>query len=1063
MVLHQAIRAARAGDLHALRELTSRGLLSPAVDAQGAGPVHHAARCGRLECLRFLVSEHGLPPDARAANGATPAHDAAATGHVRELRWLLEEAGCSVEDRDAAGATALHLAARFGRAEAVRWLLSVGGPAMEEAETECGAVAAHYAAFNGHLDCVELLVGHAPRCVNRQMSTGTTALYLACQEGHVNVAEYLVKRCEADVHVRAHDGMTCLHAASHMGHIRVVAWLLTHTDVNPSCQDGDGATALHFAASRGQSCVLDRLLGAGAKILKDLWGGTPLHDAAENGEMECCERLLASRADPSDKDMDGFTPTQLAHYNGHHLCAKYLRAHENLVRWPPRACYNRKKQLVKPQQEEPNAGCHWVQLKARTGTLNCYEKGSPRKHHLLLLFLLPSSFSPCLSLGDCTTSGKLSEAARTGLRFFDFDADPPCARRRNAIRRVVRGAHEDSVAVPSTQEDAMKTSVTVMDTLKQPESEETVAARYPRSSKSIIPRIEKIQTATSVIRGLHRPKRTSPDANKLLADRKLLGDMKPIVSLKQSSLSGVFTGQASKMVVLPTEEANLADMDYLVPSHDEKGRPIAEWKRQVMVRQLQARLLDEEDQRLKENGRSLSRVNWRYSQAHNAILGPSGELLTEHDLAYLEQQIASLTLRRSAGEGYEPELARLAEELRHILPAAIVNISAHARFADPTGRPALLPGWCGRISGIIMSMSLLMSDSAEQPRCKMPDSQLASVFSQTPDRQTSTRGRRQRIEDEIQRFGVSVRTLKSNFEMQDKNDDEEEASTLAPDPEEKDPEVVESTSLRKERIVVLFLGHWKKSAYAVTLKNKDAAERKKSRDADGAGCEESDRDKMMNSSLGHFFKQRSAVNKMLGNWRRMISSVPSRQIRRLHRQQTLYSPEQFLPRMDGVPLEYDKLTLDLFMLGYFHILELDLPVDERKMRHLLCFEVFDHVGSFTWELVRDFHKAVLQDIAAGDREWKDGFEDLKLKFFGGATAGCERVTAEAQAETEAETRQLPEIRPLPKVIVQTPTPDEGSLYVGTDISCFSNEEICQYIDRSFAFWKEKEAEIFDFE
>lgn len=53
------------------------------------------------------------------------------------------------------------------------------------------------------------------------------------------------------------------------------------------------------------------------------------------------------------------------------------------------------------------------------------------------------------------------------------------------------------------------------------------------------------------------------------------------------------------MVVLPTEEANLSDIDYLVPTHDEKGCPIAEWKRQVMVRQLQARLLDEEDQRRK--------------------------------------------------------------------------------------------------------------------------------------------------------------------------------------------------------------------------------------------------------------------------------------------------------------------------------------------------------------------------------------------------------------------------------------------------------------------------------
>ncbi|XP_057698328.1 espin-like protein isoform X1 [Corythoichthys intestinalis] len=600
-----------------------------------------------------------------------------------------------------------------------------------------------------------------------------------------------------------------------------------------------------------------------------------------------------------------------------------------------------------------------------------------------------------------------------------------------------------------------------MDTLKQPESEEMVAARYPQPSKSIIPQIEKVQTATSVIKGLHKTKRMVPDGNNLLADRKLLGDMKPIVSLKQSSLPGVFTGQASKVVVFPTGEANLAEMDYLVPSHDEKGQPIAEWKRQVMVRQLQARLLDEEDQKWKENGQNLSKVSWRYSQAHNAILGPSGELLTEHDLIYLEQQIANVTLRRHTGEGYELELARLVEELRHILPAPIVNISAHAGFADPAKRPALLPGWCGRISGIVKSMSLLMSDLAEQPHCKMPDSQLASVFSQPPDRQASTRGRRQRIEDEIHRFGVSVRTLKSNFETQNEPEDMEEPSTQ--EFEENVPEVVESTSLRKERIVVLFLGHWKKSAYAVTLKSKDAAERRKSNDEESGGGEESGRVKMLNSSLGHFFKQRSAVNKMLGNWRRMISSVPSRQIRRLHRQQVIYSPEQFVPRMGGLPLEYDELTLDLFMLGYFHILELDLPVDERKMRHLLCFEVFDHVGSFPWELVRDFHKAVIQDIEAGDREWKDGFEDLKLKFFGKAAnaSGDGEMQLEAEPKVEAEIQA--EIRPLPKVIVQTPTPDEGSLYTGTDISSFSNEEICQYIDRSFAFWKEKEAEIFDFE
>ena len=188
---------------------------------------------------------------------------------------------------------------------------------------------------------------------------------------------------------------------------------------------------------------------------------------------------------------------------------------------------------------------------------------------------------------------------------------------------------------------------------------------------------------------------------------------------------------------------------------------------------------------------------------------------------------------------------------------------------------------------------------------------------------------------------------------------------------------------------------------------------------------------------------------------------------RLHRQQALYSPEQFLPRVEGVAVDYDSLTLDLFMLGYFHILEQELPADERKMRHLLCFEVFDHLGCFTWETVRDFHKAVITDIQAGGREWKDGFDDIKTRFFGSAAVPAVETEAAAREEEAAaaavEKRVLPEVRQVPRVIVQTPTPDEGALNAGTDISSFSNEEICKYIDRSFAFWKEKEAEIFYFE
>lgn len=50
----------------------------------------------------------------------------------------------------------------------------------------------------------------------------------------------------------------------------------------------------------------------------------------------------------------------------------------------------------------------------------------------------------------------------------------------------------------------------------------------------------------------------------------------------------------NSLAALQLEGLSSGDLDGLVPTRDEQGRPIPEWKRQVMVRQLQARLGEED-------------------------------------------------------------------------------------------------------------------------------------------------------------------------------------------------------------------------------------------------------------------------------------------------------------------------------------------------------------------------------------------------------------------------------------------------------------------------------------
>lgn len=210
--------------------------------------------------------------------------------------------------------------------------------------------------------------------------------------------------------------------------------------------------------------------------------------------------------------------------------------------------------------------------------------------------------------------------------------------------------------------------------------------------------------------------------------------------------------------------------------------------------------------------------------------------------------------------------------------------------------------------------------------------------------------------------------------------------------------VQECIEMRKERIVFLFLEHWRKYTISESYRTKYTGRRENHL---GVGWEDYNQftmqiDKEMQSEddkLLLFMKSKQVVGNLIGHWRTIMSQVPSRQIRRLSRAQMMYWPEQFLPHIKGSPVSYESLTLDLFMLGYFQLLEMNMSRSERKFRHLLCYEMFDRLGSHKWEVIRPFHKEVMEDIEKGKRDWADGFEDIKVKYFGDCNDGGGVMTA----------------------------------------------------------------------
>ncbi|CAO1614422.1 unnamed protein product [Parajaminaea phylloscopi] len=188
--------------------------------------LHQLCIAGQLEPLQHFfrqatapapegagVSGFFLANEPHPTSGLTPLHHAAKEGRLDIVKWLVEDVGALVEMEDREGETALHKAALAGRLPVLTYLLNHGAEA--DAKDADGWTAMHNACSRGYLDLVKCLVETAQAALESKGGRGGwTPLMNAAANGHLPVVRYLTSKHHVDPFQRNLAGETAFDVAA---------------------------------------------------------------------------------------------------------------------------------------------------------------------------------------------------------------------------------------------------------------------------------------------------------------------------------------------------------------------------------------------------------------------------------------------------------------------------------------------------------------------------------------------------------------------------------------------------------------------------------------------------------------------------------------------------------------------------------------------------------------------------------------------------------------------------------------------------------------------------------
>ena len=219
--------------------------------------------------------------------------------------------------------SAAHVAADEGNAYNLEAALYEEFPPYDSAQR----TPLFYAAARDYYQCCALLLDWRSDLLDLADAEGNAPTHVSAQRGSGDCLTLLLQSA-ADPNLRNHAGQTPCHLAS----TRECLEILQAFDADFSASDSAGRTALHASSALGRRECCALLLQSNHRLAllqaRDSKGDTAMHAAARSGHHNVVELLISSGGIQMvhERNVRGFTPSDLAKSNNHATCVAVLSA-----------------------------------------------------------------------------------------------------------------------------------------------------------------------------------------------------------------------------------------------------------------------------------------------------------------------------------------------------------------------------------------------------------------------------------------------------------------------------------------------------------------------------------------------------------------------------------------------------------------------------------------------------------------------------------------------------------------------------------------------------------------